>query len=184
MSAEESWGDPFARFYRQYPDDPSHWREMLERVGRIVITWGAMENALAKLWWHLAFEAGRELDPEKVYREPLSGKIAKIRKLVPRDGARRDLQLARIEAAVLVVEPDRHALVHGYLGLTSRGPASVNLKDGHRTYGDRLPLLKEWAEYLADVAHQLHEEATCHIYRGVDQIFLPDPVEPAAYDVS
>jgi len=180
MSARTS--DPAAPFYKQFDGESASDTKMYQTIGRVIVAWGAAENALAKLWWHKSFERGRELSRDKIYRAPLSEKLAQLRKLTPADGDRPDVQLARLERAFPNLEPDRHALVHGYLGFTAKGPASINLRNAHATCAVDLDQLFEWSVFLADVAHQLHAEATCAIYSGVERVFLPDPVEPAPYE--
>ncbi len=184
MSSADKKGDPFARFYHQNADDPAHWRLMFEQIGRIIVAWGAAENALAKLWWHMAFNAGKELSRNKVYIAPIAEKLKELRKLVPYDGSRTDMQLARVEAVMPDLELDRHALVHGYLSMTAKGPAVLNLRNDRLAFAIDLPGFLAWAIFLADVAHQLYEEATVHIYHGQDRILLPDPIQPAPYERS
>lgn len=173
--------DPYAPYYKQFEHESAQDKEMYATIGRIVVAWGAAESVLAKLWWHKAFLSGVELSSNKVYRAPISEKLKSIRKLTPRDENRADLQLRQLERGFPELDADRHALVHGYLGITSKGPASINLRTDHTTFaGDLKPLLA-WSVYLADVAHQSFGEATCAIYRGVDRIYLPDPEVPPRY---
>lgn len=179
MSATSS--DPHAPFYKQFEHESARDKAMYETIGRIVVAWGATDSALAKLWWHKAFESGVELPRDKVYRALLGDKLKALRKLIPTDGSRADQQLARLEEMLPILETDRHALVHGYLGLTAKGPASINLRTDHATFAADLKPLFEWSVYLADVAHQLFGEATCAIYSGLDRIYLPDPERPATY---
>lgn len=173
--------DPFARFYHRSDADGPRIQEMYETIGRIVVAWGAAETVLAKLWFHTAFDSGKELRPDKLYSAKTTDKLKALRKLIPNDGSRADLQLRRIEAAMLDLEPDRHALVHGYLSITAKGPAVLNLRNDRLAFAIDLPGLLAWAIFFADVAHQLYEEATVRLYRGEDRIYLPDPIEPPAY---
>lgn len=180
MSAPEPH-DPYARFYHRSAADGSRVSEMYETIGRIVVAWGAAETVLAKLWFYKAFEVGTELRPEKLYRAKTADKLKALRRLIPSDGGRADVQLQRIEAAMPDLEPDRHALVHGYLSMTAKGPAALNLSNDRLALAIDLPGLLAWAIYLADVSHQLYEEATVRLYRGDDRLFLPDPVAPTPY---
>lgn len=173
--------DPYARFYHPSKADGQRTLEMYETIGRIVVAWGAAETVLAKLWFHKAFEAGKELRPEKLYSAKTADKLKALRRLIPRDDSRADVQLQRIETAMPDLEPDRHALVHGYLSITAKGPAVLNLRNDRLAFAIDLPSLLAWAVYLADVAHQLYEEATVRIYRGEDRILQPDPVPPPPY---
>jgi len=179
MSSRTS--DLSAPFYKQFDGESVRDKAMYETIGRIVVAWGAAESALAKFWWHRSFESGRELSRDKVYRAPLAEKLSATRKLTPADGSRADQQLAILEGAFPNLESDRHALVHGYLGFTAKGPASINLRNDHATCAVDLDELFEWSVYLADVAHQLHREATSAIYSGEERIFVPDPTAPAPY---
>lgn len=173
--------DPFARFYHWSVSEGPHIQEMYAAIGRIVVAWGAAETVLAKMWWHKAFEAGTELDPGKLYNARTTDKFKALRKLIPSDGARPDIQLQRIERPMLDLEPDRHALVHGYLSMTAKGPAVLNLRNDRLAFAIDLPGLLVWAIFFADVAHQLYEEATVRLYRGEDRIYLPDPIKPPVY---
>jgi len=173
--------NPYARFYHRSDSDGSNVARMYETIGRIVVAWGSAETVLAKTWWHRAFEAGAELRRDKVYRAPTSEKLAELRKLIPSDGSRADLQLQRLEAAMPDLEADRHALVHGYLSMTAKGPAVVNLRNDKLAFAIDLPGFSQWSVYVADVAHQLYEEATVSIYRGEERLLLPDPVPPPPY---
>lgn len=181
MSILGSRHDPFARFYHRSDADGPHTTAMYETIGRIVIAWGAAETVLAKMWWHAAFESGEELQPDKLYNATTTNKLKALRKLIPDDGTRADAQLQRIEGAMLDLEPDRHALVHGYLSITAKGPAVLNLRNDRLAFAIDLPSLLAWATFFADVAHQLYEEAAVRLYRGEDRIYLPDPVEPPPY---
>ena len=78
------------RWYHRPEGESAAEREIFELVGRIVIAWGAIDTVLSKLWWHLAFEAGGEIDRDRAYRSTLDDKIKEIRKLVAKDGSRRD----------------------------------------------------------------------------------------------
>lgn len=173
--------DPYARFYHLSAADGPRVAEMYETIGRIVVAWGAAETVLAKLWFHEAFEAGTELRPDKLYSAKTADKLKALRKLIPNNGSRADVQLGRIEAAMPDLEPDRHALVHGYLAMTAKGPAVLNLRNDRLAFAIDLPALLAWAIYIADVAHQMFEEATVHVYRGLDELRLPDPVPPPPY---
>lgn len=156
-------------------------RQVVETVGRIVIAWGATDTVLSKLWWHLAFEAGQAIDRDRAYRSTLDDKLKGIRKLVQRDGSRRDLQLQKVEAAVPDFKEDRHALAHGYVAMTARGPAAINMRTDRTAMALDLPSLLAWSAYIADVAHQMYEEETVQYYRGETRIYLPDPERPPTH---
>ncbi|GEM71118.1 hypothetical protein SAQ01S_08840 [Sphingomonas aquatilis NBRC 16722] len=173
--------DPYARFYHLSLADGPRVAEMYQTIGRIVVAWGAAETVLAKLWFHKALEAGKEMRSDKVYSATTSGKLKALRKLIPVDGSRADVQLQRVESAMPDLEPDRHALVHGYLSVTAKGLAVLNLRNDRLAFAIDLPALLAWAIYLADVAHQMFEEATVHTYRGANKLRLPDPVPPLPY---
>lgn len=58
--------DPAAPFYNRFEHESGRETKMYETIGRIIVAWGAAENALAKLWWHLAFQDGMELDRDNL----------------------------------------------------------------------------------------------------------------------
>ena len=166
------------RWYHRPDGESAAEREIVELVGRIVIAWGAIDTVMAKLWWHLAFEAGQEIDRDRAYRATLDDKLKAIRKLVLRDGGRRDFQLHRLEVGIPEYKDDRHALAHGYIGMTARGPAAINLRTDRAAMAIDLPSLHAWSAFFADVAHQMYEEETVRYYRGEERLYLPDPLEP------
>lgn len=169
------------RWYHRPEGESAKEREVIEMIGRIVVAWGAADSVLSKLWWHLAFQAGGEIDRDKAYRSTLDDKLKALRRFVPSNGGRRDAQLTRLETLIPDFKEDRHALAHGYVGMTARGPAAINLRNDRLALAIDLPSLHAWSAYIADIAHQMLEEETIHYYRSDDRIFLADPVAPAPF---